>query len=279
MFPMSFRCTARGAVRGLAACAFSALALSIPETSAYGQASAGRTVLGRLAEVPPPAETAPSFRSRADSLEWVRARDAALGAAGHRLTIDLFERRLFWMYGADTLFVARVAVGSGDTLSFGSRSWQFDTPRGRRVIRAKEESPVWVPPLWHYVRHARNTGRPLVELQRGRQVNLSDGSRLAVRGNRVGRVFADGSFEPVGRGDHIIFDDTVFVPPIGTLDRQIIGELGRYKLDMGNAYLIHGTPHQESIGEAVTHGCIRLDDDALEFVYHSVPVGAPVYIY
>ncbi len=193
--------------------------------------------------------------------------------------IDLFERRLFWMDGRDTLFVASVAVGSGDTLSCQGREWRFDTPRGRRVIRSKEANPRWVPPLWHYVRHARSTGRALVHLEAARPVSLSDGTRLTVRGNRVGRLAPDGTFHPVRRGDHIIFDGKVFVPPFGTLDRQVDDELGRYKLDLGDAYLIHGTPHHDSIGEAVTHGCIRLGDEDLVFVYRYVPVGTPVYIY
>jgi hypothetical protein len=232
-----------------------------------------------LANIPPPATDTPVFRSRADSVEWARMRAQAHRATESRLIIDLFERRIFWVDGVDTLFVAQVAVGSGDTLSYRDREWQFDTPRGRRVVRAKEPNPVWVPPLWHYVRHARETGRELVHLQRGRPVVLSDGTRLVVRGDQVGRIAPDGSFHPVEQGDHIIFDDTVFVPPFGTVNRQIVGELGQYKFDLGNAYLIHGTPHEDSIGQAATHGCIRLRDDDLEFVYRNIPIGTPVYIY
>jgi hypothetical protein len=236
-------------------------------------------LLGSIVNAPPPAVVERSFRSVRDSVQWETERERALSARGRRLMIDLFERRLFWMDGPDTLFVATVAVGSGDTLSYQGREWRFDTPRGRRVIRGKEENPRWVPPLWHYVRHARATGRELAHLQAGRPVRLSDGTRLVVRGNRVGRVTPAGEFHPVTRGDHIIFDDTLFVPPLGTLERQVEDELGRYKLDLGDAYLIHGTPHKDSIGEAVTHGCIRVGDEELEFVYRYVPVGTPVYIY
>jgi hypothetical protein len=56
------------------------------------------------------------------------------------------------MDGVDTLFVASVAVGSGDTLSRRTNQWEFNSPRGRRVIRAREENPTWVPPLWHFHR-------------------------------------------------------------------------------------------------------------------------------
>jgi hypothetical protein len=258
---------------------FGLLLAHAPPASGQSSHQPAPRLPGRLANVPPPAPDAPSFRSAQDSIDWARERERAHRATSQRLIIDLFERRLFWVDGVDTLFAAQVAVGSGDTLSYRSNQWQFDTPRGRRVVRAKEPNPVWVPPLWHYVRHARETGRQLAHLQRGRPVALSDGTRLLVRGNQVGRLAPDGTFHPVEQGDHIIFDDTVFVPPIGTANRQIVGELGRYKLDLGNAYLIHGTPHQDSIGEAVTHGCIRLGDDDLEFVYRNIRVGTPVYIY
>jgi hypothetical protein len=252
------------------------LTLLLAAPSAHGQSSG---VLGRLVSIPPPASEVLSFRSTEDSLDWARARDLASAATERRLLVNLQERRLFWLDGVDTLFVAKVAVGSGDTLSYGRQAWQFDTPRGRRVIRAKEPNPVWVPPLWHYVRYARDTGRRLAHLEAGRPVRLSDGSSVLVRGNQVGRLMPDGAFHPIDRGEHIVFDGTIFVPPFGTTNRQIVGELGRYKLDLGDAYLIHGTPHEDSIGQAVTHGCIRLGDDDLEFIYRYVPVGTPVYIY
>ncbi len=44
----------------------------------------------------------------------------------------------------------------------------------------------------------------------------------------------------------------------GTAHRRILGELGRYKLDLGDGSLIHGTPDQASVGSATTHGCLRL---------------------
>lgn len=43
--------------------------------------------------------------------------------------------------------------------------------------------------------------------------------------------------------------------------------------------MLHGTPHKASIGQAATHGCIRLDDDAITYLYRNVPVGTPVYIF
>lgn len=40
--------------------------------------------------------------------------------------------------------------------------------------------------------------------------------------------------------------------------------VGRVKLGFGNAYFIHGTPQQRSIGSAASHGCVRArQEDAL----------------
>jgi hypothetical protein len=74
-----------------------------------------------------------------------------------------------------------------------------------------------------------------------------------------------------------IFDSTLFIPP-GTLNRRIEGEPGRHMLDTGMASL-HGTPHKTSIGTAATHGCIRLRDDDIAWLYDMIPVGTRVYIY
>jgi hypothetical protein len=142
------------------------------------------------------------------------------------------------MQGSDTLYVAPVAVGSGDTLSYRGQRWQFDTPRGRRVVQSKMEEPVWRPPLWHYVRFARENGYALREMAPGETIRLSDGSRLVIRNRQVGRVALDGTFTPIPQGEQIIFDETVFAPPFGTLNREVPGELGAYRLDLGNAYLI-----------------------------------------
>jgi lipoprotein-anchoring transpeptidase ErfK/SrfK len=57
------------------------------------------------------------------------------------------------------------------------------------------------------------------------------------------------------------------------------GVLGDYALNLGNGYLIHGTLYQRFLGMAVTHGCVRLSDGDLEYIYREMPVGAKVFIY
>ena len=57
--------------------------------------------------------------------------------------------------------------------------------------------------------------------------------------------------------------------------------LGPYKLDMGDGYLIHGTHiyNEDSIGDAVSHGCVRMENSDLERLYYMVEPGTPVFIF
>ncbi|MBI4051862.1 MAG: L,D-transpeptidase, partial [Elusimicrobia bacterium] len=69
------------------------------------------------------------------------------------------------------------------------------------------------------------------------------------------------------------------VPPPDDPSRLVQGELGQYLLDIGNGYLIHGTKDEASLGRPVSHGCIRLGKEDLNFAYRNIPVGTKVYIY
>jgi L,D-transpeptidase ErfK/SrfK len=62
-------------------------------------------------------------------------------------------------------------------------------------------------------------------------------------------------------------------------DRYDYATLGKYKLELGDGYKIHGTLYQRLIGMPVTHGCIRLLDDDLEAVYQTLPKKSKVYIF
>ncbi len=218
------------------------------------------------------------FRSAKDSLIYEGARLAAESAREFRVVVSMFDRELYVLDGADTLLVAPVAVAVDTSLSFNGKTWRFETPRGKRKVLSKEASPVWTPPEWHYAEVAARQGLKLGHLQRNRAVALSDGRKLVVRDNRVGTL--DGAtFTALPTDEEIIFEGTVYVPPSGTLNRRIEGELGKYKLNMGEGFLLHGTPHTASIGTAATHGCVRLLDEDIEWLFDQVPVGTPVYIY
>jgi lipoprotein-anchoring transpeptidase ErfK/SrfK len=110
-------------------------------------------------------------------------------------------------------------------------------------------------------------------------VTLDDGNVLTVRDGVAGLQRSDGSFAPLPRDEEVVFDSTLYIPPIGSANRRVEGELGEYQLDLGGGYLIHGTPRKQSIGTATTHGCVRLDDEQIEWLYAHIPIGTPVYIY
>lgn len=69
------------------------------------------------------------------------------------------------------------------------------------------------------------------------------------------------------------------IPPPNHDSRFEYGVLGDYALNIGNGYLIHGTLYQRFLGMAVTHGCVRLSDGDLEYIFKEMPVGAKVFIY
>lgn len=62
-------------------------------------------------------------------------------------------------------------------------------------------------------------------------------------------------------------------------DRIERGMLGDYALSIGNGFLIHGTLYTRMLGRNVTHGCIRVGDKDLEFVYKNTPIGTKVIIF
>lgn len=218
-------------------------------------------------------------RSRADSLEKLRARALAEEARGYRVVISLDDRTLWVLYDSDTIRTATVAVASGLTLDFAGRKWTFRTPRGKHAVVDIKVDPTWTPPDWMYAEAAMEHQLRLAHLPRNKPVRLQDGRQLTVRDSTVGLTELDGEFFPLPTDEHIVFDSTLYIPPYGTRNRRVDGELGAYALDLGDGYLLHGTPYVESLGNAATHGCIRLGDDDIEWLYLHVGKGTPVYIY
>jgi hypothetical protein len=197
-----------------------------------------------------------------------------------RITIAVEQRRL-WVQSptGDTLFTAAIAVGSGRTLHDGGKTWRFRTPTGETVVRAKEEAPLWVPPDWHYIEVARKLGLELGRMNGGEPVTLEDGSLLTVRAGAVGIVGRDSVFRVFPSDEEIIVDGVLFIPPFGTANRRIAGTLGPYRLRLANGVDLHGTPDRKSIGTAATHGCIRLLNEDITWLYEHVPIGSAVTIY
>jgi lipoprotein-anchoring transpeptidase ErfK/SrfK len=228
----------------------------------------------------PAVVTSRVFKSRKDSLAYESARTTAERATGYRVVVDIFDHQLYVIDGPDTMYAAPVATAMNATLTYGGRSWRFETPRGVRKVLAKEKDPVWTPPEWHYAEVALEHQLKLRSLRRGETVRLSDGSKLTTRGDEVGIIDpGQKEFVPLVLDEHGVFDETLFIPPAGTKHRSIQGELGHFRLVLGDGYLLHGTPYGNSIGSAVTHGCIRLHDEDIEWLYDNVPVGTKVYLY
>ena len=199
------------------------------------------------------------------------------------LVVSIADRRLWYKQGDQTLFTTMVATGSGKVLEgegAGTR-WKFETPRGRLVVQSKETDPAWVPPDWHYVEQARKKGLGLVRLNRGQELPVSDGSVIAVTGNEVVRRYPDGQEHPVesGEGREIVVNGNIIIPPFGTTQRRYRGVLGTHRLNIGDGYALHGTDKPQTIGQAVSHGCVRLRNEDIETLYRMVPIGTPVFIY
>jgi hypothetical protein len=195
-----------------------------------------------------------------------------------RIVISVAERRLWVIAGDDTLLDAPIAVGSGRTLRSKDRTWVFVTPRGEATVVRKEEDPLWVPPDWHYFELARKHGFAVERLGREQPVTLRNGSILMVRGERIGVLEPDSTFAELPADEEIIFDGVLYIPPFGTRQRLVEGVLGPYRLVLSNGIGIHGTPYTESIGEAETHGCIRMYDDDISWLYENIPIGTRVSI-
>jgi hypothetical protein len=159
------------------------------------------------------------------------------------------------------------------------------------AVRARDGRPLWfrvsVPGRPNgrtgWVRAAALELRPVKKrlvIHRGaRRFELWDGSRLVRRGKVA--VGKPGAETPLG----LFYVTDKFDPSVDP-DWAI---LGAYALETsayskltdwpgGGIVGVHGTPWPELLGQAVSHGCIRLRNADIEFLRHRVPVGTPVKI-
>lgn len=214
-------------------------------------------------------------RQSAETLE------AAAADPGKKIVVSLQQRRLYLVQGNDTIFSAPVAIGKGGVFRFAGNTYEFNTPQGERRILAKHEDPNWIPPDWHYYEKAVARGLEPVHLEGEDRIEISDGTFIEVRGKEIGRVNRWGNYHPFTPGTEIIFDGKIFIPPFGSPQRVVPDALGPVKLSLGDGYLIHGTHryNEQSIGDAASHGCIRMRNADVDLLKDMVAVGTRVYIY
>ncbi len=123
--------------------------------------------------------------------------------------------------------------------------------------------------------------------------------REAVCSTGSGRILADprkkrrwifdtprGEFQVQGKVKNPVWrkPDWAFIEegepvPKNETDRFESGTLGDYGLAFGNGFFIHGTLYTRLLGRSVTHGCVRLGDEDLKFLFQRTNVGTRIYIY
>ena len=218
---------------------------------------------------------------------------------GQTIIVSTQENHIYVRRGGQTIFDAVCSTGKGTRLAVDGKTLVFDTPIGKFHIKAKEENPQWVPPDWHFVEEAQRNGMRVVHLNPGQSLDAdtgqparaessgvwswfggSGGSRrvLKVRGDTVVEV-DDGIERELPPGKTIVAGGAVVVPPINTKQRHYDKVLGRYRLELGDGYGIHGTDEPDKLGQSVSHGCVRVGDDDIAKLYAMANVGDEVIIY
>lgn len=217
-----------------------------------------------------------------DSLKNLLASAPVAAVDKPYLVVSIAERKLWLKQGSKTLFQAPVATGSGKEFVSGTNRYRFQTPRGRLVVQLKEVDPAWVPPDWHYQEQARKRGLGVVKLSRGESVPTGDGGMIYASGSELVKRTPGGSVVSLGGGREdreVVAGGNIIIPPFGTNARRYEGVLGTRRLNLGDGYGIHGTNKPETVGQAVSHGCVRMRNEDIERLFEMVPVGTPVYIY
>lgn len=69
------------------------------------------------------------------------------------------------------------------------------------------------------------------------------------------------------------------IPPPDSPKRMEPGMLGTTAMYLEEDIAVHGTNHPELLGQSVSHGCIRMTNEAARRLYHEVEIGTPVIIY
>jgi Uncharacterized protein conserved in bacteria len=222
---------------------------------------------------------------------------------GQTILVSTAENKLYVRRDGQTVFEAVCSTGKGTTLAVDGKTIVFDTPIGKLHIVSKDENPQWVPPDWHYVEEARKNGMRVVRLNPGQSIDSRTGQPaspnrdegvwswisgrtdssttnpvLKVKGDTIVEV-SNGVERELPPGKTIVAGDAIIMPPVETKQRHYDKVLGKFRLEMGNGYGIHGTDEPDKLGQSVSHGCVRLGDADIEKLYQIANVHDTVIIY
>jgi lipoprotein-anchoring transpeptidase ErfK/SrfK len=69
------------------------------------------------------------------------------------------------------------------------------------------------------------------------------------------------------------------IPPLDSPRRRLESALGAAALYLTEEIAIHGTDQPELLGDAVSHGCIRMSNEDVLRLYEELEVGTPVIVH
>jgi lipoprotein-anchoring transpeptidase ErfK/SrfK len=139
-----------------------------------------------------------------------------------------------------------------------------------------------------------DTGRNILYLKRGnevvRQAVISTGSGFILKDPNGDRKWIfdtpRGEYQVRSKATdpNWVKPDWAFIEegepiPKNYDDRIEEGMLGEYALGFGDGYFIHGTLYTVMLGRSVTHGCVRVGDEDLEYIYRHAPLGTKILIF
>ena len=227
--------------------------------------------------LPPP----PRKRSRARFLVSVVATIVVLALAGTALAVLSQSATIEWREAA----VAPAPPSSADTLQTNVKKLTKERDKLVRRLQSRLPKDPYI---------LVDTAQNKLFFKKGeetlRQAVCSTGSYKLLEspdGRRWLFQTPRGMFRVLGKTENPVWikPDWAFIeegepiPAKGAPERYDAGALGLYAMSFGNGYLIHGTLYRRLLGKSVTHGCVRLDDDDLEFVYKNSKIGTRVFIY
>ncbi len=201
------------------------------------------------AEVAKHREMTDSLKNLADSTSGLarslEVQLESLEEPGYYLVVDTDAKEFQLRKGNRVIREGLCGVGKGFTVR-GSRSWNFETPKGEREVVSKNINPTWNRPSWHWQEQGKSVPDDFITFS----PNMPESEK-----REAYRILSSREKDLV---------------------RSVPGALGRYSLGLGDGYYIH---YGTGLGQAQSHGCIRLSSGDLEAIFRVLEVGDPVYIY